>query len=113
MFTYNESDESYVDAERGIRAVPGGGPGHGIYSADVTGPGWNFRFIVRRESDKPSFAGDETPINPDYRVNVFVTTFPVRGELDDPQLPEVIAREIALLRETNFFRTDPERISIK
>ena len=112
MFIYNETDESYVDAERGIRVMPVGGPGHGIYSADVSGAGWDFRFIVRRGSDQVSSVGDETPISPEYRLDVFVTTFPVRGELDDPQLPQVIAREIALLRETNFFRTDPERISI-
>ena len=114
MFTYNKADDSFFDSERDIRAVPAaGGPGHGVYSADVSGPGWTFRLGIRRDSDQYTFVNDQPIENPNYGVKLNVWALPVKGELSDPDLPGQIAREIALLLESELYNTDPDRVTIK
>lgn len=112
MFTYEEADDTYTDNGRGIRVAARGGFGPGISSWDASGPGWTFRFGVRRESDQYIFVGDEAVLNPDYHINLFIWTLAPKGRLDDPGLPGALAREFALLRESRLYETDPDRVSI-
>ena len=119
-FHYDLTTFTIRDDKRGLVVTQTAGPGHGIYAGLMEGEDWAFRFVVNRYDDAypREITGEQLLIpierdrlkNPDYRVRLQVRVQRVKGR-DLPTDAAELAREAALARELEFFKTEPWRVT--
>jgi len=120
MFRYNNSTFTIEDEERELVVVQIGGPGHGAFAGSMRSKAWSFDFLISRWSDcypgplTLEQIGDPSELarlkNPNYQVQLHITTYPPTGQWDRPETPSHLAREAALALETEFYMTECWRI---
>lgn len=122
-FVYNFMNFTIEDEERGLVVTQIGGPGHGIYEGLMKSDTWEFRFIVRRDSDRypPPLFPEGTPPdewiawmklhqNSDYHVRLQLSLDPEIGVWDRPETRRELAMEAAIAREVDFYKTEAWRV---
>ena len=120
MFRYNESNFTIEDEEKGLLVVQTGGH-HGSFYGSIKSEKGSFDFLIERLSNQ--YAGltieqlkdpaeSERLRNPDYHVQLHITTYPPTSGWDRKETPADLAREAALALETGFYRTERSRIKM-
>jgi hypothetical protein len=111
MFRYNHKNFTIEDVERGLVVNQVTGPGHGVYAGQMSGKEWKFRFLIVRESNRAQFENNEVVDNPDYHINLQIIMNDVEGNYDLSDSPFTLAKEAALARELEFYKSDLRRVT--
>jgi hypothetical protein len=112
MFRYNPQTYELEDLERSLTLKSNGGSSE-ISHHILSGPDWQLDVSVITDSNKYSFDGTTPILNEDYRVELCIRLWELKGRYNMAESPRELALEAITALEEKFFKTDLSRIYIR